>query len=215
MKNIHCVRKVTWLLSILLVYGVSASAHATLVDNGDGTVTETDTNLMWLKNANTPGLINWGDATDWADTLVFAGYRNWRLPTTDETCDGGSNCTESEMGHLYYVSLGNPAHGPLGNSGPFSDIQTSPPYDYWSSTVPPTLPGVGCVFNWSVGGQQCTAGKSNHFYAWSVRDISVPEPSTLFLFASALLPLAWWRRRDCASSCADPRPVQAGCSFVR
>jgi len=32
---------------------------------------------------------------------------------------------------------------------------------------------------------------------------AVPEPATLFLFASALLPLAWWRRRD-RTSWADP-----------
>ena len=48
---------------IVLLFGVSA--HATLVDMNDGTVYDTDTQLSWLKNANTAGL-NWDAAVVWA-----------------------------------------------------------------------------------------------------------------------------------------------------
>lgn len=53
------------------------------VDNGDGTVTDQSTGLMWTKNDNGDGLI-WQDALAYAETLDVAGYNDWRLPDAKE-----------------------------------------------------------------------------------------------------------------------------------
>ncbi|MBW2515790.1 MAG: DUF1566 domain-containing protein [Deltaproteobacteria bacterium] len=57
------------------------------VDNGDGTVTDRQQNLMWSKTDN-QGDINWIDAEKWVrftfpDTIQKR-YDNWRLPTLAE-----------------------------------------------------------------------------------------------------------------------------------
>jgi hypothetical protein len=52
-------------------------------DNGDGTVTDLNTGLMWQK---TPDFIkrSWEDAAPYARSLDLAGYKDWRLPTIKE-----------------------------------------------------------------------------------------------------------------------------------
>lgn len=35
-----------------LFLGMASTGQATLIDNGDGTITDTSTSLMWLKDAN-------------------------------------------------------------------------------------------------------------------------------------------------------------------
>ena len=62
-------------------------------DNGDGTITDRATGLMWLKNdsgvfpdAGTQGdgAMNWIQALDWTEDLEAAGYSDWRLPNAKE-----------------------------------------------------------------------------------------------------------------------------------
>jgi hypothetical protein len=62
------------------------------VDNGDGTVTDTLTGLLWLKNANCLGLRTWTQALTDANGLATGSCglsdgsapRDWRLPSFDE-----------------------------------------------------------------------------------------------------------------------------------
>jgi hypothetical protein len=60
-------------LSLVLSFGISVSANARMIDNGDGTITDTGTNLMWLKDGNLAGAKTWNDALTWAGTLFYAG----------------------------------------------------------------------------------------------------------------------------------------------
>lgn len=58
-------------------------------DNGDGTISDEATGLMWPEDwccdgANDGDLETWNDAIDWADALVFVGYSDWRLPNISE-----------------------------------------------------------------------------------------------------------------------------------
>jgi hypothetical protein len=53
-----------------------------LKDNGDGTVTDLVTGLMWKKEES-PDL-NWEEALRYCQDLNFAGYNDWRLPTVRE-----------------------------------------------------------------------------------------------------------------------------------
>ncbi|MBM4046370.1 MAG: DUF1566 domain-containing protein, partial [Planctomycetes bacterium] len=61
-------------------------------DNGDGTVSDLVTGLMWQKSPdrNGDGIINYGDklyfdvALAGASSFRLAGYNDWRLPTIKE-----------------------------------------------------------------------------------------------------------------------------------
>ena len=60
------------------VYGVND-----FVDNGDGTVSDNATGLMWAQDDNGEA-INWEDALTYAETATIGGYDDWRLPNTKE-----------------------------------------------------------------------------------------------------------------------------------
>ena len=62
----------------------------TFVDNGDGTISDTRSNLMWKKDDSFKEFgygINWFEAQDYCEILnekKFAGYDDWRLPSGEE-----------------------------------------------------------------------------------------------------------------------------------
>jgi hypothetical protein len=170
---------------------VTVSSNAALIDNGDGTITDTDTGPMWLQDANYAytsnycaipgncadgiGRMTWYQAMAWVDTLVYAGYNDWRLPSalnSDGTgpCDG-LNCTESEMGHMYYVE-GITAYTP----GPFINLQVS---FYWPATE--YTPDAGWYFRFNDGSQSIAHEKTNPYFVWAVRVVPEPISSILFL----------------------------------
>jgi hypothetical protein len=51
--------------------------------NGDGTVTDEATGLMWQQADNGTG-VNWEEALSAAENSGFAGYADWRLPNAKE-----------------------------------------------------------------------------------------------------------------------------------
>ncbi len=73
----------------LLLNTSTALGGDRFTDNGDGTVTDHELNLMWAKTDN-QGDINWKQAERWVkytfpDTLTLEKrYDNWRLPTLEE-----------------------------------------------------------------------------------------------------------------------------------
>ena len=54
-----------------------------LVDNGDDTLTNIETDLMWQKRI-TSSQLNWQNACNSCDHLNFAGYDDWRMPEAHE-----------------------------------------------------------------------------------------------------------------------------------
>jgi len=57
------------------------------IDNGDGTVVDTVTGLMWIKDPQAAGLgmtMYWYDAINACENLVFAGHDDWRMPNINE-----------------------------------------------------------------------------------------------------------------------------------
>jgi hypothetical protein len=60
------------------VYGVN-----NFVDNGDGTISDRATGLMWQKTDDGKGR-NWQEALDYCEHLELAGYDDWRLPDQKE-----------------------------------------------------------------------------------------------------------------------------------
>jgi hypothetical protein len=52
-------------------------------DNGDGTITDTKTNLMWEKSPSTREKF-WNEAMDMAKECRVGNFEDWRLPTANE-----------------------------------------------------------------------------------------------------------------------------------
>jgi hypothetical protein len=60
-----------------------ATSENTYIDNGDGTITDTSTGLMWM--AEDAGYtMDWKTALSYAENLDFAGYTDWKLPDVKE-----------------------------------------------------------------------------------------------------------------------------------
>ncbi len=56
---------------------------ARLVNNNDGTVTDTQTGLMWADHDNGSN-INWSNAKNYCEGYNGGGKSGWRMPTLDE-----------------------------------------------------------------------------------------------------------------------------------
>ena len=136
-------------------------------DNGDGTVTDNLTGLIWLKNANCFGTKNWATALNDCNTLADpacglsdgSSAGDWRLPNRFEL--------ESLLDLAYYdPALSNAAGTEKWTSGDaFSGVQSNA---YWSST---TL-ALNTSGAWSVGLYNGLVGsyyKSSSNFVWPVR----------------------------------------------
>ena len=68
-------------------YGVNK-----FVDNGDGTIADDATGLMWMQDDSgyfkagdyQDGTLDWEQALSWCELLDYAGYDDWRLPNAKE-----------------------------------------------------------------------------------------------------------------------------------
>jgi hypothetical protein len=127
-------------------------------DNGNGTVTDNLTGLIWLKNANCFGLRNWVTALTDANGLASSSCGltdgssagDWRLPNV------------RELQSLIDYGRFNPAL-PAGH--PFTNVQGP---DYWSSSTY----GLATTAAWAVnldGGIVNGGDKTITLYVWPVR----------------------------------------------
>lgn len=101
-------------LGIVFSFLFLGSATGALIDNGDGTVTDTVTGLMWQQI--TTETMPWKNALIYCDDLDLADYDDWRLPD------------RNELGTIVDYSRYNPAID-------LSVFFETPPSGYWSSTV--------------------------------------------------------------------------------
>ncbi len=94
--------------------------------NGDGTVTDELTSLVWLQNANCFGFANWGNALDYANTLASGACGlsdgsiggSWRVPNINEL----RSLLDRNRPTISFLPAGHPFTG------------AAPTY-YWSSTT--------------------------------------------------------------------------------
>ena len=189
------------MVALLWVFTMATPAHAALVDNGDGTITDTGFDLMWLKNANKPDTsMTWDEAVSWVDTFEWAGYSDWRLPiATNRDGTGpftGYDQIGSEMGHLYYTELGNDAGVPFNTYEPFENMQTAheaPGYArYWYGDDDGSLGA--WMLTISSGSQGMNSKEGVQVFVLPVRSV-VPEPSSMILAAIGLGSLMGLRKR--------------------
>ena len=66
-----------------------AASQPSYTDNGDGTITDNRTGLMWVKDGNSAGcnngsVLTWEGVLTFCEGLSYAGYSDWRLPNVRE-----------------------------------------------------------------------------------------------------------------------------------
>ena len=196
------MKKIIVIFCFLAISLALNSVNAELIDNGDGTVTDTDINRMWLKDFNYAstyifdgdaygdGFMSLTLARAWAEQLTVGGYADWRLPSqydmpiSEKIVCTGYQCSNSEMGHLYHIE-GISTETP----GSFINVKS----DYWFAN--PEWPYGGGPFRFSDGYQGNAPGGGEH-YTVAVRICDgtcptsvVPEPisSALFIVGGATL----------------------------
>lgn len=100
-------------------------------DNGNETITDNATGLMWSQNDNGEG-ITWADALAYAENSELGGYTDWRLPNVKELqsiVDYTRSITATDPDNV------GPAIDPLFNCTPYTSEAGYDDYGYyWTST---------------------------------------------------------------------------------
>ena len=68
---------------VMYVRGNTEYGTNNFTDNGDSTITDNATGLMWKQNDSKTGMI-WEDALSYAENMEYGGYSDWRLPNVKE-----------------------------------------------------------------------------------------------------------------------------------
>jgi hypothetical protein len=118
------------------------------IDNGDGTVTDTHTGLMWQQDT-APGTYTWQQALAYCENLTLAGYSDWRLPNRNEL-----------QSLVDYNRL-----SPSIDTTYFPNTVSS---FYWSSTTAALSPTYACFVDFSDGWEE-DFYKSDSYYVRAVR----------------------------------------------
>jgi len=182
-------------------------------------------NTFGVSGVNTGGTIShgamtWAVANNWLAAMNtfgstgFLGFSGWRMPTTavpDSSCGLdpsqpiGSNCTGSEMGHLFYnefaatantsvIDTGNPAE-----LDKFSNVALR--NFYWSGTGYATNLSRAWVFDFFGDGGQGPVIKNAGGYVLPVADGDVfassvvPIPPAAWLFGTGLIGIIGMAKR--------------------
>ena len=124
-------------------------------DNGDGTVTDNLTGLMWAQDAKLFGTRTWNNAIADCNGLELGQkgcklYSDWRLPNVKEL--------------ISLVDFGN-YNPPLPSGHPFINVQ---PSYYWSSTTLENFT-VSAWYMFMGHGSLHVNPKTNTYYVWPVR----------------------------------------------
>ncbi len=127
-----------------------------LKNNGNGTVTDNNTNLMWQKTDG--GEMTWENAKNYADTLTLGGYTDWRLPTA------------MELFSLHWFDANNPALN--------TNIFTKTTAEYWWSSEK-QADNATVIWATNAGGgignhpksETVSAGGTRYFHVRAVRSL--------------------------------------------
>lgn len=112
------------------------------VDNGDGTITDTQTSLMWLKEDSylrTGHWLNWNEGVTYVAKLnksAYAGYIDWQLPSLKElrTLYESDKVNSAQLGREMKIHM-DPIFAKNGSGAS------------WSSETNGTWNAFGVVFN--------------------------------------------------------------------
>lgn len=138
-------------------------ARAAYTDNGNGTVTDTVTGLMWQQQDDNQTR-NWEGAITYCEGLSLAGFTDWRLPDVMEL-----------------ASITDDSNAPAIDSIAFPGTNSSNYFDYyWSSTSYAS----NSSFAWHVAfgtgrvdkGDSINGNKANSYYVRCVHNGAVSWP---------------------------------------
>ncbi|MBK1703618.1 DUF1566 domain-containing protein [Halochromatium glycolicum] len=209
--------------SLLLAGGGAQAALVPYTVNGVDLVYDDDytpfgassPGLTWTANANlaatvtfgvsginASGTMTWDVAQAWIDAMNaanYAGANDWRLWSalnSDGTgpC-GGFNCTDSELGHLFYEEGGLAPYLSFNSSSKLTDVFTNmQDFAYWSDTEDSSY-----AWFFLNNGEQGGGLKVTTQYGWAVRPgqiaaAPVPVPGTALLTALGFAAMALLRR---------------------
>jgi len=118
------------------------------VINGDGTVTDTSTGLMWQQA--TAESMTWEDAIGYCEGLVLGGHSDWRLPN------------RNELQSLVDYAKDSPAIDTTAFPGTMSS-------GYWSSTTYAYNSNNSWILHFKFGYVLSYSNKSNSYYVRAVR----------------------------------------------
>ncbi len=113
---------------VIYVRGNSTYGINNFVDNGDSTITDNATGLMWMKNDSKTGM-TWQNALGYSENLQYAGHSDWRLPDAKEL--------QSILDYTRSPGTTNSAAiDPLFNATPIINEAGQSDYGcYWTSTT--------------------------------------------------------------------------------
>lgn len=133
------------------------------IDNGDGTITDTITGLMWQKLDG--GEMTIENAVIYSDTLTLSGYTDWRLPTAQEGFSilNHQNVNPSIDQNVFSLTLAEYWWT--------SEFQANDPTKVW---VTNSGGGVGN----HPKNETISAGGTKRFHVRAVRSVSIPETVT-------------------------------------
>jgi hypothetical protein len=196
-------RNVTWVADANL-FATQYSADNNVVNQIIAAVPSIGSHTVAAGDFTTStGQMSWWGALAWAQwlgSIDYGGANDWRLPSA-LNADGsgpcsGSNCSDSELGHLYYTE-GGLSSGNITDSATLTASFTNlKNYYYWSSTEDTLFPDAAWELDGAVGFQYHNP-KTEPSYGWAVRTgriASIPEPATGLLIGLGLVGIGWARR---------------------
>jgi hypothetical protein len=178
MRNGTFMKQLRFLTIVVGLLTTAGSVHASLVNLGDGTVRDTDANLIWLGNWNVNGQADWTTQNTWAESLDFAGSTEWSMPTYEQ------------WDHLYAQAGGTWR----GLTNHFSNVQYG---NYWTGSYVGSDRAWGRA-TWSTNQFMYPTYMTFHAVAVRPRETvgQVPEPTSLALCLTALVAVFSVQRRN-------------------
>ncbi len=137
--------------------GEFTSNPMSFTDNGDGTVTDKVTGLMWQKSSDSAS-ITWTASVSHCSGHTLGGYTDWRLPTI------------GEFTGIIDFSVSDPAIDTTVFTGVISD-------SYWAATEAAFNSTDYAWYLYALYGETLTGGKTNTSYALCVRGAESPAQS--------------------------------------
>jgi hypothetical protein len=126
--------------------------------NGNGTISDNATGLMWMQDDSAKGM-NWQDALSYAENKDFAGYTDWRLPDSKEL-ESIVDYTRSPK------TTSSAAIDPLFNCTKITNEAGKDDYPcYWSGTTHASMMGGGASAAYISFGR--AMGYMTEFGGWS------------------------------------------------
>ena len=151
--------KRTELKHVRAVRGYAAWEEDDYVDNGDGTVTDRFTGLMWQQAAS-ENQMDWETALSYCQDLSLAGREDWRLPNRNEL----QSLVDKQPEPGAYVCINQAFPNTLGEM-------------YWTSTSNAIIPNAAYAVSFHLGVVFARGSKDLEYRVRAVRGGTLPGAS--------------------------------------